>query len=200
MTVEVQGSDLTLEPNLVFTKTDLRDVVPQNNYPVVISVVTSGRKIHRVLVDQRSSVNVMLWSTFNKLQLSPDQLRPYVGCPYGFAGDQVEVRGHIELRTTFTDGTASRTANISYLVVNAPSTYNILLGRSALNRIRAVASSIHMKMKLRSLEGTAITMKPDQKEAKRCYENSLKTKRGVCSVTTQPPRKEGVTRLEVARE
>jgi len=57
-----------------------------------------------------------------------------------------------------------------------------------------------MKMKLPSLEGAMITMKSDKKEAKRCYENNLKTKRGVCSVTTQPCREEGVTRLEIARE
>ena len=112
----------------------------------------------------------------------------------------MEVWGHIELRTTFTNGAASRTANIRYLVVNALSAYNILLGKPALNRIGAVASSRHMKMKLPSLEGVVITMKSDQKEAKRCYENNLKTKRGVCLVTTQPPREEGVTRLEIARE
>ena len=52
MTVEVQGSDLTPNPDLVFTKTDLRDVVPYDNDPVVISVVTSGRNVHRILVDQ----------------------------------------------------------------------------------------------------------------------------------------------------
>ena len=73
----------------------------------------------------------MFWSTFNKLRLSPDLLRPYTGCLYGFADNQVEVRGYLELRTTFTDGTASRTENISYLVVNANSAYNILLGRPA---------------------------------------------------------------------
>ena len=86
--------------------------------------------------------------------------------------------------TTFTDDTTSRTANIMYHVVNAPSAYNILLGRPTLNRIGAVASSRHMKVKLPSLDGTMITMKSDQKEAKRCYENNLKTKRGVCAVTT----------------
>jgi len=105
---------------------------------MVISVVTVGRKVHRVLVNQGSSADVMFWSTFNKLQLSPDQLRPYTGCLYGFAGDQVEVRGHLEMRTTFTDGVASRTENIRYLVVNASSAYNILLGRPALNRLRAM--------------------------------------------------------------
>ena len=99
----------------------------------------------------------------------------------------MEVRGHIELRTTFTDGTASRTVNIRYLVVNAPSAYNILLDRPALNKTRAEALTRHMKMKLPSLEGTLITIKFDQKAAKKCYENSLKTKRGVCTVTNQPP-------------
>jgi len=135
----------------------------------------------------------MFWSTFNKLQLSPDQLRPYDGCLYGFARDQVEVCGHVELRTTFTNG-------IRYLVINAPSAYNIHLGRPALNRIGAVSLWRLMKMKLPSLEGTMITIKSDQKEAKRCYQNSLKTRRGVYAVTTQPLKEEGVTRVEIARE
>jgi len=39
------------ESDLVFTRADLRDVVPHDNDPVVISVVTAGRKVHRVLVD-----------------------------------------------------------------------------------------------------------------------------------------------------
>ncbi len=119
--------------DITFTKEDLRDVVPHDNDPIVVSLVTAGRMVHRVWVDQGSSTDVMFWPTFEKLQLSPDQLRPYGGCLYGFAGDQVEVRGYIELRTTFTDGSASRTEKIRYLVVNALSAYNILLGRPTLN-------------------------------------------------------------------
>jgi len=151
MVVEVKQVDHTPDVDLVFTKADLKDVIPHDNDPVVISLVTAGKKVHRVRVDQGSSADVMFWTTFNKLQLSTNQLRPYTGCLYGFAGDQVEVRGHIELRTTFTDGTTSCTTKIRYPVVNAPSTYNILLGRPTLNRIGAVASTRHMKMKLPSL-------------------------------------------------
>ena len=103
MSVEAQEANQALDINLVFTKADLRDVVPHDNDPVVISVV----------------------------------------------------------------------------YVNAPSAYNILLGTPTLNRLRAVASTRHMKMKLHDLGGKVITIKSDQKEAKRCFENSLKTKRGV---------------------
>ena len=106
---------------------------------------------------------------------------------YGFAGDQEEIRGYIELRTTFTDEAASRTEKIKYLVVNAPSAYNILLGRPTLNGIGDVPSTRHMKVKLPSMEGVVITIWSDQKEAKKCYENSLKTKRSVSYVTTTPP-------------
>ncbi|XP_068503687.1 uncharacterized protein [Phaseolus vulgaris] len=151
-----EDSDDPWETDLVFTKADLRDVVPHDNDPVVISVVTTGRKVHKVLVDQGIFADVMFWSTFNKLQLSPDLLRPYSGCLYGFAWDQVEVRGYLELRTTLTDGTVSRTETICYLVVNANSAYNILLGRPALNKLRAVASTRHMKMKLPDLSGKVI--------------------------------------------
>jgi len=85
MTVEAQRADDAFDVDLVFTKADLQDIVPHDNNPVVISVVTNGRKVHRVLVDQGSSTDVMFWTTFNKLQLSPDMLRPYIGCLYGFA-------------------------------------------------------------------------------------------------------------------
>jgi len=187
MSVEAQRTDEAFNVDLVFTKADLEDVVPHDNDPMVISAVTAERKVHRVLVDQGSSADVMFWTTFNKLQLSPDMLRPYGGCLYGFAGDQVKVWGYLELRTTFTDGTASCTESIRYLVVNASSAYNMLLGRPMLNRLGAVPSTSHMKMKLPDLTGKVITIKSDQNEAKRCYKNSLTTRRWVSMVASGPP-------------
>ena len=59
--------DDPLDVDLAFTRADLHDVVPHDNDPVVISVVTAGRKVHKVLVDQGSSADVMFLFTFNKL-------------------------------------------------------------------------------------------------------------------------------------
>ena len=109
------------------------------------------------------------------------------------------MRGYLKLRTTFTDGAASRIKSIRYLVVNASSAYNMLLGRPTLNRLGAVPSTRHMKMKLPDLTGKVITIKSDQKEAKRCYENNLKTRRGVSMVTSGPPYTEEVPLPEVSR-
>jgi len=119
---------------------------------------------------------------------------------YGFADNPVEVRGYLELRTTFTDGAASRIENIRYFVVNANSAYNILLGRPALNRLRAVSSTRHMKMKLPDLSGKVIVIKSDQEEARKCHENSLKTKRGVVMVIEQPFVSNSQMELELLEE
>jgi len=54
-----------------------------------------------------------------------------------------------------------------------------------------------MKMKLPDLAEKVITIKSYQKEANRCYENSLKTKRRVFMVTTRAPHSEEVTQPEI---
>jgi len=51
MSVEAQMADDAFDVDLVFTKADLQDVVPDGNDPMVISIVTARRKVHRVLVD-----------------------------------------------------------------------------------------------------------------------------------------------------
>jgi len=71
---------------------------------------------------------VIFCGTFTNLQISPDQLRPYDGSLVGFVGAQVNVRGYVELRTTFSDENAARTITVKYIVVNASSAYNLLLG------------------------------------------------------------------------
>jgi len=51
MFVAEQVEDDTLDVDHTFTKEDLRDVIPHDNDPAVVSVVTARRKVHRVLVD-----------------------------------------------------------------------------------------------------------------------------------------------------
>ncbi|XP_027905968.1 uncharacterized protein LOC114165580 [Vigna unguiculata] len=144
-----------------------------------------GRNVHRVLIDQGSSTDVMFWDTFVGLQVPRDQLQPFDGVLVGFSGEQVEVRGHVDLRTTFSDENAAKTIVIRYLVVNAPSSYNLLLGRPSLNKLGAVISTSHMKMKFPT-EGKIVTMKVDQEIARKCYENSLRTRRTYALAQTTP--------------
>ena len=75
-----------------------------------------------------------------------------------------------------------------------------MLGRPALNRLRAVSSTRHMKMKLPDLGGKVIVIKSDQEEARKCYENSLKTRRGVVMVIERPLISDSQMELEPLKE
>jgi len=59
---------------------------------------------------------------------------------------------------------------VRYMVVNAPSSYNLLLGHPSLNSLKGMPSSYHMKVKLPSPQGKVIIMNVDQKIARKCYE------------------------------
>jgi len=63
-----------------------------------------------------------------------------------------------------------------------------------------MASMRHMKMKLPDLSGKVIVIRSDLEEARKCYENSLKTKRGVVMVIERPPVSDTPMELEPLEE
>jgi len=71
MIVEAREFGQQDEPDLCFTKADLRDVVPHEDDPVVISVVTVGRRVYRILIDQGSSADVMFWGLSKSCNCHP---------------------------------------------------------------------------------------------------------------------------------
>ena len=88
-------------------------------------------------------------------------------------------------KTTFSDENAMKTITIKYTVVNVLSSYNLLLGRLSLNRLGIAVSTSHLKLKLPSPEGKVITMRVDKKVARKCYENSLRSRRGTYTITSR---------------
>jgi len=75
------------DPDIVFSSEDLKGVVPHEDDLIVVSVVTMGRNVHRVLVDQGSLIDVMFWNTFIGVQIPMDHLQPFDGVLVGFSGD-----------------------------------------------------------------------------------------------------------------
>ncbi|XP_020232498.1 uncharacterized protein LOC109812850 [Cajanus cajan] len=90
-----------------------------------------------------------------------------------FSGERVDTRGTIDLYTYFGDDQRRR-IKVRYIVVHANTSYNILLGRPSLNKLRAIVSTPHLAMKFPSEEGTIITLHADQETARECYFASLK--------------------------
>ncbi|XP_020218715.1 uncharacterized protein LOC109801949 [Cajanus cajan] len=63
---------------------------------------------------------------------------------------------------------------VKYLLVEAYTSYNIIIGRPTLNQLGAVVSTSHLTMKFSRHNGDIISIKANQKIARQCYVESLK--------------------------
>ncbi|XP_020208397.1 uncharacterized protein LOC109793340 [Cajanus cajan] len=160
-------------PPITFTDRDFHDIEPVQDDPMVISVEINNCLVKKTLVDQGSSADILYWKTFEQLGIPEQELTPYDEPLVGFSGERVDTRGTIDLYTYFGDDQRRR-IKVRYVVVQANTSYNILLGRPSLNKLRAIVSTPHLAMKFPSEEGTVITMHADQKTARECYFASLK--------------------------
>ena len=83
--------------------------------------------------------------------------------------------GSVQLVLTLGDPPCQATTTIKFLIVDAPSTYNMLLGRPSLNIIRAIPSAKHMVIKFPTENGVGM-VRGDQQVARECYLASMKQK------------------------
>jgi len=184
---KIERSMKTLD--ITFSNEDFKGIIPHEDDPVVLSIVMMGRNVHMVLINQGSSIDVMFWETFVGLQIPIDRLQPFNGMLVDFSWEQVEVRGYADLWTTFRDEKAAKTITVRYIDFNAPSSCNVLLGRPSLNKLRAVVSTPHLKMKIPTNEGKIFMMSVNQEVAKKCYEDSLRIRQKdtYCVISNKGP-------------
>ena len=64
---------------------------------------------------------------------------------------------------------------MKFLIVDAPSAYNMLLGRPSLNAIKAIPSVYHMMIKFPTTGGVGM-VRGDHRVARECYSASMKQK------------------------
>lgn len=94
---------------------------------MVVKLEISNFIVCRVLIDQRSSTNIIYWSTFKKFDIPTSQIKPFSEQLIGFLGETTYTMGHVNLLTTFRNEKCSKTIMIRYLLVKALISYNILI-------------------------------------------------------------------------
>ena len=83
--------------------------------------------------------------------------------------------GSIQLVLTLGDPPCQATTTVRFVIVDAPSAYNVLLGRPSLNTIKSIPSAYHMVIKFPTTNGVGM-VRGDQHVARECYSVSLKQK------------------------
>ena len=92
-------------PVIFFTNEDYVGINQNLDDHMVILVVAANFVIKKVLVNQGSLTDLLYLSTLTKLRIPEKYLKSFKGNMVNFSGEQVNVKGYIELLTTFRSDT-----------------------------------------------------------------------------------------------
>ena len=158
-----------------FNEADARGVKQPHNDPLVIMLNIEGFNTNRILVDNDSFADIIYLPAFQQLKLDLKRLRPFESPLISFSGDRVYPKGIVTL--TITVGTHPRqlTRQLDFLVVDCPSSYNVIIGRPTLKKWKAATSTYCMKVKFLTDNGVG-KVKRDQSLTSECYQAILAAK------------------------
>jgi hypothetical protein len=108
----------------------------------------------RVLIDGGSSINLLYWSSMEKLGISIAQLKPSRLTFHGIVpGHSCTPMGRVQLYVLFGEKGNSRLEPIWFKVVDISSPYHALLGRPVLAKFMVVPHYAYLKRKLPGPKG-----------------------------------------------
>ncbi|GAU19534.1 hypothetical protein TSUD_303470 [Trifolium subterraneum] len=173
---------------LAFYREEVPRGSPNFQIPLLVRAKMANFDVRRILVDQGSSCDIMYSGLFKVLQLTEENLVPYVGSDLqGFNGSTTKPWGYVDLIVTFGENKAMKSVKVKFLVVDCPSLYNCIIGRPTLAELFAVSSTIHLKLKYYTKDGQVATINGDIEAARRCFEAASKN---LNSVVTPKKKKE----------
>ncbi|XP_073287581.1 uncharacterized protein [Primulina huaijiensis] len=94
-------------------------------------------------------------------------------CTFGFAGHAVYPEGETTLPLTLGTRELKKTVKTTFTVVDAPSSYNTILGRPVMKELRAVAFTYHQKIKF-SVGSQVGEVRGDQLSSQKCYVEAVR--------------------------
>ena len=164
-----------LDTSITFSDSDLEGFQHPHDDPLVVRTVVANKTVHRVLIDNGSSAGIIFTSAFDKMGIGREKLEPVNTHLRGFSREKILPRGSIQLVLTLGDPPCKATTTARFLIVDAPSAYNMLLGRPSLNALKAIPSAYHMMIKFPTVNGVGM-VRGDQRVARECYSASMKQK------------------------
>ena len=162
-----------MDTTITFSDSDLEGCQHPHDDPLVVRAIVANTTVHRVLVDNGSSAAIIFASAFDKMGIGREKLEPVNTHLRGFLGEKVLPLGSIQLVLTLGEPPYQATTTTRFLIVDAPSAYNMLLGRPSLNAIKAIPSAYHMIVKFPTVNEVG-TVRGDQRVARECYTTSMK--------------------------
>ena len=134
-------------PIIGFSEEDARHLYHPYDDALVVSVRVGDYNVHRVLVDNGSSTDILYYLVFQQIGIDKARLIPMNAPLVSFEGTRVFPLGAVTLSMMVGDYPQQITRDVTFLVVDCSSAYNGILGRPTLNSWKATTSTYHLMIK-----------------------------------------------------
>ncbi|XP_068309663.1 uncharacterized protein [Pyrus communis] len=158
---------------ICFYPDEERGIIYPYNGPLIVEAHIANFDVRLILVDIGASVNIMFAEAFRALNVAEHLLDPSITPLISFFGDIVQPLGNIHLPLII--GTSPYTTSITtnFLVVDCPTTYNVIFGYTGINDVKAMVSTHMLLMKFPTPSGNGY-IRRDQLSARSCYNSFIK--------------------------
>ncbi|KAL5574386.1 hypothetical protein UlMin_023983 [Ulmus minor] len=159
--------------NLVLSFIDNEDstLINPHHDALVVSLLIANCRIKRILIDNGSSTNVIFLSALKEMNIDEVHIHRRSTVLVGFSGEQKFTLGDITLPVY----AAGVNLHITFVVLDSPSAYNVILGRPWIHDMRAVPSTFHQVIRFPTAWGVK-EIKGEQATSRDCYRNTLRAK------------------------
>ena len=132
---------------IMWTDEDEEGILYPHEDALVIKATIASKKFDRILVDTRSSVDVLFKSTLEEMGIADLKLEYTNTSVKGFGGGKLVPLGVVELPITIGSSPTERTMILDFVVVDEEGPYQMILGRPFLRMSKAVLSNHYLALK-----------------------------------------------------
>ncbi|XP_024047956.1 uncharacterized protein LOC112101524 [Citrus clementina] len=157
---------------------------------LVIKATATGKEFQRILVDTRSSVDILFKSTLDEMGIVELKLEQTNTSLKGFGGGWLTPMGIIELPITEGSKSFEKTVMLDSIVVEEKSPYHMILGRPFMRVSQCVTSTHYLALQYR-VNGVVGMVRGDQRIARSCYATAAKETLQVTTLDNRGDSKKG---------
>ncbi|XP_050277855.1 uncharacterized protein LOC126719329 [Quercus robur] len=154
-----------------FGEHDLEGTVQPHDDALVVMARIGGFLVKRVMIDQGSGADVIYPDLFEWLGLKTQDLAKYDTPLVSFDGRVVIPEGQISLPVDM----EGKEVIVTFIVVRSFSPYTAILGRPWIHAMKAVPSTLHVKVKFPTEYGVA-KVRGNQQVARQCLVAAVRWK------------------------
>ena len=155
-------------PIIGFLEEDARRLHHPHDDALVVSIRIEDYNMHRVLVDNGSSEDILYYLAFQQMGIGKERLIPTNAPLVGFGRTRELPLDAITLSVVVGDYPQQIAKDVTFLVVDYSSAYNTILGRPTLNSWKAVTSTYHLMIKF-PIDYDVGELRGNQVAARECY-------------------------------